>query len=163
MPEGADAPAEPAHPLAHLLPAEEPALRRFVRSLRVPDGEVDDLVQEAFARAWRSRDSWAPERPAGAWLRKIAARAWIDLRARRARQPGALAEDLTDPRADPAPLRDDLEAALRRLPAQEREILLRFHQRGDALREIADELGMPLNTVKSHLHRARQRLAEGRR
>lgn len=165
MPHGTDAaPTDDAsEPLRRLLPAEEPALRAFVRSLRVPDPDVDDVVQEAFWRAWRSRRTWDGTRPAGAWLRKTALRTWLDLRRRRHREPTALPDELQDRRAEPAPLRHDLDAALARLGPTERDVLLRFHRDGQTLAEIAAERAMPLNTVKSHLHRARRRLAEGDR
>ena len=52
-----------------------------------------------------------------------------------------------------------LTAMLEHLDTTEREALVRFHARGESVREIATSLGLPEGTVKSHLHRARQKLA----
>jgi RNA polymerase sigma-70 factor (ECF subfamily) len=53
-----------------------------------------------------------------------------------------------------------LEAALAELAEVARTAFLRFHRDGAGLQEIADEMGLPLNTVKSHVRRARLRLAQ---
>jgi RNA polymerase sigma-70 factor (ECF subfamily) len=57
-------------------------------------------------------------------------------------------------------LRQLIDAALAVLPARQREIILLFHQQQWAIGEIADHLQMPLGTVKSHLHRGRQRMRQ---
>ena len=142
------------------LQAERPGLLRFVQGLRVPTSDVEDVVQDALARAWRLRGGFDPAGSLGGWLRKTALRCWIDRRARHARDPVVSnPPDFADARCEDGARRLDLEAALASLPPLEREILLRFHQHGASLREISEERGMPVNTVKSHLHRARRRLA----
>src|SRR5690606_15455252 len=166
MPGGSDdtarelVPTAPS-PFGRELLVEMAGLRRFVRSLRITDGDVDDVVQETLARAWRSRDAFDHARPLGAWLRKIAVRAWIDQRRPPGHAVARLPDALADGRADPGALRHDLAACLARLPAIERSLVLRFHRDRQSLQEIASETGMPLNTVKSHLHRARRKLAAG--
>jgi RNA polymerase sigma-70 factor (ECF subfamily) len=52
-----------------------------------------------------------------------------------------------------------LEQALAELPELPRRAFLAFHRDGRSLNQIAAEMGLPLNTLKSHLRRARQRLA----
>jgi RNA polymerase sigma-70 factor (ECF subfamily) len=59
-------------------------------------------------------------------------------------------------------LRDELEHALRLLDPLERTLLLGFHRDGMTLKELASTHGLPLNTIKSHLHRARRKLPGGR-
>jgi RNA polymerase sigma-70 factor (ECF subfamily) len=51
-----------------------------------------------------------------------------------------------------------IDAALTALPAQQREIMLLFHQQNWPIAEIAEHLGMPQGTIKSHLHRGRNRM-----
>ena len=51
-----------------------------------------------------------------------------------------------------------LDAALAALPTQQREIMLLFHQQSWPIAEIAEHLGMPQGTIKSHLHRGRKRM-----
>jgi len=75
----------------------------------------------------------------------------------------ALGDDegaLAAPPAAEAGVGESVEALLMPLAAVERDVLLRFHRDGRSVREIARALGMPEGTVKSHLHRARRRLAE---
>src|SRR5262245_42896997 len=135
-----------------------------------------DALQEALARAWSGRASYDPARPFGPWLATIALRTARDLARARSRRPDRVAledaesEEPADANERPdeaAARRDeserlsaDLSAALAGLPAVAREVFLRFHRDEASLREIADEMNVPLNTVKSHLHRARRRLAE---
>jgi RNA polymerase sigma-70 factor (ECF subfamily) len=69
------------------------------------------------------------------------------------------------PEADPPPLGDELRQQLARLPEPTRSILIAYHVGELPVREIALELRMPENTVKSHLRRGRTlvraRLQEG--
>lgn len=144
------------------LAAAQPALRAYCARIGVPAQDRDDVLQEALARAWRSRERFQPERPLEPWLCTIALRVWIDLRARRAREVrSAEAPELAeafDPRAEAPETRLDLERSLSTLRPLERDLLLLFHRDGFSLSDLADRFDLPLNTVKSHLRRARQRL-----
>ncbi len=53
-----------------------------------------------------------------------------------------------------------VEAALRELPEMERAVLVLYHQEEVSYEGIAAALGLPMNTVRTHLHRGRKRLAE---
>lgn len=148
------------------LEAELPALRRYVAALVGRAGpDADDVVQEVLARAWRSRASFEEQRTLRPWLRATALRAWIDLLRSRERRAdveargGREATDATAP-GQGAEARETLERALECLDALERDVLVRFHERGESVREIAAALALAEGTVKSHLHRARRKLAE---
>jgi RNA polymerase sigma-70 factor (ECF subfamily) len=156
-------------PLDQRIVAELPGVRAFLRRLAGAGGgrgDVEDLVQEVVARALRYREAFDPARALGPWLRGTALRTFLDHRAERLRAPlaiegeelGALARSL-----ERVEQRDSVERALVLLSGLERDVLLRFHARGDSIREIARALAMPEGTVKSHLHRARKKLAEDRR
>jgi len=156
-------------PLDRRLVAELPALRAYLRRIAgrgAVAGEVEDLAQESLTRALSYRASFDPARALGPWLRGVALRAFLDQKLRRARAPGAIEEE---PAATGAAAelrveqREELVRALEVLGAAEREVLLRFHARSQSIKEIAAELALPEGTVKSHLHRARRRLAEGGR
>ena len=56
--------------------------------------------------------------------------------------------------------RTEVESALRRLPGEEREALVLKEVAGMTYREISESCGVPLGTVQSRIHRARQRLAD---
>lgn len=144
------------------LEGELPMLRALVAKL-APAREVDDLVQEVVARALRFRGSFDDRRALRPWLAKIALNVYLDHRARRLREGPV--EAPADRASEPDTSLEERElvaALLAKLPPVERDVLVRFHQGGESVREIAGALGLPEGTVKSHLHRARKRLAEER-
>jgi RNA polymerase sigma-70 factor (ECF subfamily) len=137
---------------------------------------AEDLAQEVFLKAFRSLDSFAPERRFSSWLLKIAHNACLDhLRRRRPRleplegdedDPGPLLR-LADPAAESplarregADLRRALERAIAALRPEYREIVLLRHREDLSYEEIVEITGLPLGTVKTHLHRARRAMAE---
>jgi len=154
-------------PLEGRMSAEIPRLRAYVARLlgvgtSSPDAE--DALQEVLARAWRYRASFEEERALGPWLRRAALRVVLDRRSARERAPQAVELDPAEvparARGDVAAQREQLERMLTPLSPIEREALLRFHARGESIAEIAAALALPEGTVKSHLWRARRRIAE---
>ena len=150
---------------AALLQQHRERLLGFLRRLCGADADAEDVLQETLAKVWRLRASFDPDGNAEGWLLQAAFRTFCD---HRARQRRAVPGSTTEPDALPAPsapgaveLRDEVVRALAALPAIERELLLGFHRDGLSLRELAERHALPVNTVKSHLHRARQRLAAG--
>ncbi|MCA8974276.1 MAG: RNA polymerase sigma factor [Planctomycetes bacterium] len=149
--------------MSRLLLDMQPRLRAFLGSLAAAD--VDDLVQETLTRAWRSRTRLDAARGSGeAWLLRIAFRTFLDHRRRCAQviaQPAAPEDEQAAVQRDPhqqAAIREHTTALLGSLSRCEHDILLRFHRDGDSIEDIARALRMPPGTVKSHLHRARNRL-----
>lgn len=63
-------------------------------------------------------------------------------------------------RMEDAEVQAAVEAALRGLPEMERAVLVLYHQEECSYEGIAGALGMPINTVRTHLHRGRKRLLE---
>ncbi len=138
---------------------------------------AEDLAQEIFVKAFRSLDAYDPQRKFSSWLFKIAHNATIDQLRKRGldTQPletGEEGEDeplrtLADPGAVSPAQRHErfemaqaLEAAMRRLRPDYREIVVLRFQEGLAYEEIAEATGLPLGTVKTHIHRARKELAD---
>jgi RNA polymerase sigma-70 factor (ECF subfamily) len=137
-------------------------------SRRVDSSVAEDVTAEAFAiayRRWGERDLERPVRP---WLYGIATNLlrhhWRGERRMRRAYAHAVTPDLVE-FDDAVPRRLDAEAqkralasALADLRPKEREILL-LHAWADLTDvEIAEALSLPLGTVKSRLHRARQHL-----
>jgi RNA polymerase sigma-70 factor (ECF subfamily) len=155
---------EPQLALEARLAAEAPGLRAYLRRVAgvgARSAELDDLAQAALERALRYRKSYDPARPLGAWLRTIALRVVLDQRAARVRDAASAPSNELAAREDASvEHRDELARVLAPLSDVERDVLVRFHGRGETVQELALALRLPEGTVKSHLHRARRKLAE---
>jgi RNA polymerase sigma-70 factor, ECF subfamily len=127
----------------------------------------EDVAQEAFAAVWRAAAGYHRGRGSAAgWMFAIARNAAID--ASRARVPLVVGE-LPD-RPDPSPLPDaqaisELESfrvhlAVDSLPDREREVIELAYFSGLAQSEIAEQLELPLGTVKTRTRSALQRMAQ---
>jgi RNA polymerase sigma-70 factor (ECF subfamily) len=122
--------------------------------------EAEDLVQEAFLRAWQRWPEIHRYDDPVAWVRRVAwnlatsrlRRLVTAGRALRRQPPPAVA-----PGADPDHVA--LVAALRRLPERQRRVIVLHHIADLPVLEIAAELGVPKGTVVSWLHRGRAQLA----
>lgn len=152
-------------PLEEQLARHWPRLRNQLArpGRRVPGLEPEDLAQEVAERALRHRARFDGARGLWPWLWRIAQRVLVDQRAASARRRAREVEFAEEPAASEARVGDprgELEQLLAQLTAREREILVRFHAREESVATIARELALPEGTVKSHLSRARRRLAE---
>jgi RNA polymerase sigma-70 factor (ECF subfamily) len=122
--------------------------------------EAEDVVMEAFARAAARLDDFADVDNPEAWLRTVA----VNLarsRWRRMLRRSHLLPQLGSPTAY-ADLADDrlaLMAALRALPAAQREAIALHHLADLPVAEVALTLGVPEGTVKARLARGRAALA----
>ena len=135
-------------------------LTRYAFGLAGDAVEAQDLVQEAYARAWQRWRQVSAYDDGEAWLRLVVNRLvkdrWRRLRIRRAALASA-----APPRPIPPPSEETvlLVAAMRRLPFEQRQVLLLHHLMDRSLADIADETGTNLNTVKTRLTRGRAALA----
>ncbi len=163
-------PRPQAKSLEDLLVDELPRVRAFAARLVTgsrPPVDADDLAQEAAARALKYRDSFDASRPIGPWLCKTVLRLYLDRRAalmRDEESQNELGRSVKARESHPATTLEEQETIARcaaKLSARELDVLLRFHQRGETLAEIAAALMIPEGTVKSHLHRARGKLVRG--
>jgi RNA polymerase sigma-70 factor (ECF subfamily) len=136
----------------------------------VAAADRDDLFQAVFLKIHRAAPQYRPELPSHPWIFTIVANEVRSyLRRRRVRElvfGGAAAREPEDPAPDgerAAQARETvawLEEEIRRLPLPQREVLILVSLEGRALGEVAQALGAPLNTVKTHLRRARIALGE---
>jgi RNA polymerase sigma factor (sigma-70 family) len=159
---------EPAR-FAELFDRHYPAILRYLRR-RVGHQLADDLAADTFVLAFRRRHLYRAQHPdAAAWLYGIAGnllRQHARAEQRRLRAYARVAADPTGPDVeDGVAERVDAAAAGRRaalavadLPAEQREVLLLVAWTDLDYAGIAHALGVPAGTVRSRLHRARQRL-----
>ncbi len=131
-------------------------------------GAAEDLAQEAFLRGYRRLDTFDAGRPFGPWIRRVAVNLCLTHRKKRAPAPASLnpemdcaAEGARPPEArlEEAEEARRVRAALRQLTPVQRAVIELRHFQDMTYEEIAAALGLPLNTVKSHLRRARRALA----
>ncbi|MFG3705508.1 SigE family RNA polymerase sigma factor [Micromonospora sp. NPDC047670] len=122
-------------------------------------GEAQDLVQEAFSRAWPRWHRIARYDDPVAWVRRVAWNAgvsrWRRLRTARLFHQRQRLEVVDGPGPD----RVALATALRTLPAQQRRAVVLYYLAELTVGEIAEECAVAPGTVKSWLHRARTTLA----
>jgi RNA polymerase sigma-70 factor (ECF subfamily) len=144
--------------------ASIPRLRRYARALtRSPDA-ADDLVQDCLERAWRKFDRWEPGTDLRAWLFTLMHNVFVNGVRRRRIETEPMTDSDFEDRRQPGPDRGvalrDLEAAVSRLPPEQREVLLLVCLEEMTYEQVAVVLGVPVGTVMSRLHRARKRVRE---
>lgn len=144
------------------------AARRYVAREKA---DADDLVQDTLLRALVAWDQFRPGTDCRAWLLRILTNSFINTyrRARRERRLADHDDLLICParsRASRQPestlmellLADEVLEALKCLPQEFRQVVVLADLEGASYREIAQQLGCPIGTVMSRLHRGRKML-----
>jgi len=120
---------------------------------------AEDAVQSALIKAWRDLPALRDPTRFEPWLHRILVNECYE-QARSKRRWTAYVRVLEVPRASTDTSivnvedRDELERGLRRLTLEQRAVLVFHHYVGMSVDDIADELGIPVGTVKSRLHHA---------
>lgn len=133
------------------------------RTLRDGD-EAQDAAQEAFFKAYRSLRTFKPDAKFSTWIFSITYHACCDRLARRKRYSNEELPERADPAAGPesqAVASDEarrLRTAIGELPEKYRAVITLYHLQGRQYDEIAQVLGVPMGTVKTHLFRAKEQL-----
>jgi RNA polymerase sigma-70 factor (ECF subfamily) len=126
--------------------------------------ESRDVTQEAFFKAYRSLHTFKPGAKFSTWIFSIAYHACCDRLNRRKRYSNDELPDRAD--AGPGPEAQAialdqarrLREAIERLPEKYRTVITLYHLQGKQYEEIAQVLGLPMGTVKTHLFRAKEQL-----
>ncbi|TMA22858.1 MAG: sigma-70 family RNA polymerase sigma factor [Deltaproteobacteria bacterium] len=147
-------------------------LLRYLERLVREAATAEELVQEAFVRVHRARESYRPEARFSTWLFRIATHlAWNELRRPRRRAPheSADAEEAPPLAAEGTPIDElvharrvsaEVEVALAALPERQRAALWLAAVEGQSYAEVAAAIGTSEKAVKALVHRARAALAE---
>ncbi len=145
-----------------------PSLYRYARRMLADDGDVQEVVQDAFVGAWRDFDSYRDQSSLRTWLFGIAAHKAID-RARKARakpiDDRVLQTKPAGPGSDPhvhlsqAEFLQALERALAELPYRQRACWLPREVEEMSQVQIGRILGLSPGAVRGQLHRAKTNLA----
>jgi len=157
---------------AHL----RPGLIRYARTMNMENAE--DLVQETYLKAYRSWEAFDGKSTSG-WMKMILKNTFINQYRAQQRKPERLIAGVSDGPSDlagkdyfgvkmkPAENPEDvvmnssyspeLQAALKVLPENWIKVLV-MHSEGFQYNEISETLGIPVGTVQSSLHRARNKM-----
>jgi RNA polymerase sigma-70 factor (ECF subfamily) len=127
---------------------------------------AEDVVQEVFVKLWQGLSGYDGRAKLSTWIYAITRNASISALRKRPRglslsDPAVAAEaDALESGSTPAETGDSqLWRAVGELPDRQRQVVTLFYQDDRTTEEVAEMLGLPVNTVKTHLHRARARLA----
>jgi RNA polymerase sigma-70 factor (ECF subfamily) len=140
-----------------------PVLRRYLRG-RVPDADIDDVVQVVFVELWRFRSRFDPSRSLEAWVLTIARRRAIDYLRSRRKDTVPLEDAVSMAGPDGRDIASqvdrsrDMQVALGRLPDLQREAIEMAYYADLTQREIAERLDVPLGTIKARTARGLRRL-----
>jgi len=141
-----------------------PRLRRFAYGLTGSLEDGDDLVQGACERALRRLDQFQPGTRFDSWMYRIVQNLWIDQRRARQVRPEAgmepadleaLAVGDAERELDARLALTNVQRAVKKLPDEQRTILLLVCVEGLSYKAAAEVLEIPLGTVMSRLARAR--------
>jgi RNA polymerase sigma-70 factor, ECF subfamily len=163
--EKADLPTAPAFAAAY--DAEFEGVWLYLRRLGVPHADVEDAVHDVFVVAHRRYATYDSSRPLRPWLLGIAFRVAAQWRRQRRREVGVdePGRDLPDTKEGPDSayesheVRSQLHAALSQIDLSQRAVVVMHDLHGIAVPQIAEELGVPLNTVYSRLRLGRAKVA----
>ncbi len=163
---------------AELVVRRQAWIRNLLRHLSGDAGLADDLAQQVFLNAWRDIKRLRDVQKFGGWLKRLAVNVWL----KHQRKSGPLfqAQDIDDAAVDgssteaaePVKTGDardvsespdvamDLERALSSLGVDARLCIVLHAQGGMSHQEICDVTELPLGTIKSHIRRGTQHLAQ---
>ncbi len=150
----------------------------FTIAVRIIGDEDDaaDIAQETFVRAYKAIGRFRGDSKFSSWLYRIAANRALTHLKRKKRRPQTVDIDLgahieadaltSGNRDDPGQqvLDDEFRRAMRdavsKLPEQYRTVIALFYLEERSYKEVAETLGIPMGTLKTHLHRGRAMLRE---
>ncbi len=152
------------------------AVFRLARRLSGNEADAEDLVQETYLKAQRAFDRFEMReygiRP---WLMRILHNTFLNRKAREKQSPRIAGGDMLEwvqdgdsgaaatmspPALDYEQMDGEVKQALDGLAAEFRSVLLLWATKEHTYQEIAEILQVPIGTVMSRLHRARQHLAQ---
>lgn len=165
---------------AELLPVLDP-LYNFAYRLTLDEDDANDLVQETYLKAYRFFDYFEQGTNAKAWLFRILKNSFINEFRKKSKQPAKVdysevegyynSDDVegegsvattTDMRTESVQdlIGDEVASALNALPVDFRTVIILCDLEGFTYEEMAKILDIPIGTVRSRLHRARNSLKE---
>jgi RNA polymerase sigma-70 factor (ECF subfamily) len=163
-------------PNFHYLPHHWEAPHMGMRGLIGDRDEADDLLQDVFVKAYQHLADFDTARKFSPWIYRIAHNEAVNWIRKRSRRPVVVSwDDIVETTGERQSiesaetveeqwirreLRDDVRVALGRLNEEHREILTLRYYLDKSYREIAEIVGVPMNTVASRVSRAKRSLLD---
>ena len=131
---------------------------------------IEELIQEVMIKVWQKSSSYDPSKAAAStWIFTLARNTRIDLLRRQNKYAGTSSietEDIWEDTTDSGPLtflsqkrnEETIRESLERLPYDQKVVILKVYMEAKSHAEIAEELGLPLGTVKSRVRLAQSKL-----
>lgn len=136
---------------------------RLIFSIVREAAPAEELTQDVFLKLWQILDRYDGRASVGTWVYTIARNTgltWLRRESYRRTLPLDGACEPVDPTTTAAGRDRDLQACIRRLPLEQRQVLELYYFQDCSVEDVAASLGMASGTVKSYLFRARRTLAE---
>ncbi len=148
--------------IATIYRVEYERLARLASAIVLDSSLGDDLVAEGLVRLVENWDKVRNYDSPGAWLRRVVIRDAVRLQRKRTRERSMLIElfATTPAVAPPTVASSPLRTAVDQLPTMMRAVVLVHYFQDQSIAETASLLGIKEGTVKSHLHRAKQKLRD---
>lgn len=142
-----------------LLAAYQDKVFRLCYSMLGDRTQAEDAAQESFLRIWKSLERYRGDSALGTWIFSITRNVCLTAISKRAARRSAPIEE-AERAAPQTPSRErDMMRLVGQLPEKYRQAIMLFYMEERSYEEVARMLALPVGTVKTHLHRARQQLA----
>lgn len=154
--------ADDRHAFGTLVEAYQPRLRRFFLNLTLGDEQLtDDLAQDTFVKAYLELRSFRGMARFGTWLFRIGYNEFYNYKRREHPTTGLEGVDENENTAGtvaPNEATLDVKAAMAALSDVERSVVTLFYIEDVPLKKVAVITGIKESTLRSHLHRAREKM-----
>jgi RNA polymerase sigma-70 factor (ECF subfamily) len=140
-----------------LLAAYQDKVFRLAYSMLGDRAQAEDAAQESFLRIWKSMDRFRGDSTLSTWIFSITRN--VCLTAISKRRQSTSIEKAEQGKPDPPDRQRDVLRLVGQLPDHYRQVVMLFYMEDRSYEEVARLLDLPVGTVKTHLHRARQQLA----
>jgi RNA polymerase sigma-70 factor (ECF subfamily) len=154
------------HAFEYILSFYEKAIYNYVLRIVRNSQNAKDITQETFIKVYTHRKDIDPEKNIKTWIFTIATNTAYDL-LRGKKRKNEISIDEDDETISSLQtyyvqegLISDVDKALTQINSEYRKVLVLFYQQGFEYKEIAEILGVPINTVKTHISRGKEQLKE---
>lgn len=143
-----------------ILDLYETKVFRLVMSMVGDAGRAEEVAQDSLLKVWQALERLDERAGLGTWIFTIARNTALTyLRAESYRRTVPL-DSIAEPAAAAQRSDGDIRGLVERLPEEQRQVVVLYYYQEKSVEEVALMLDLPEGTVKSHLFRARKRLAE---